>query len=308
MSGLALVTGASGSIGRAVTRDLTGRGFRVHAWDVRPPAAVPGVSPSTVDLTRPLTAPPAPYDLVVHLAACTENRDDRSTLSDHLGSVAMTVHLLEHLEPSPPPVLVLTSSQLVYPATAPAPAEDDPVRAATGFSAGKIACEAFAGAFAQRAGTRTIACRLSNIVGAHTDRGVVFDFVKRALHAGAGPVPITGAAHHRRSFMTPEDCADAMISYALLHREPGSEVVNIASDGGTAIFEVADIVAEVTGVPFTVEQESRELAWRGDTGTVLPDVSRLTRHGWRPRRSSNEAVRHAAQGILAALTGGTRAA
>ncbi|MEV4948782.1 NAD-dependent epimerase/dehydratase family protein [Streptomyces sp. NPDC053755] len=308
MTQRALVTGAAGSIGEAVVGELVDRGFEVDAWDLVEPRDRPGVTPVGVDLRQPVDpALVRDYRLVVHLASVTENRDDRSSLLDHLHSLAMTAHLLDALGERVPGAVVTTSSQLVYEAGTQHPDERAPVAATTGFAAAKIASEAFLEAYGQRSGVPTAVFRLANIVGPATRRGVVHDFVRRAGEAAAAgdAVKITGSTHHRRSFLSLADCASALVdlSDALPGSPAGRRVFNVANLDSVSIADVADVVAAVTGVDFVLERHSDELAWRGDAGTVLPDTARLTAAGWRPRASSREAVRQAAAGLWASRAG-----
>ncbi|MGX1131968.1 UDP-glucose 4-epimerase [Streptomyces glaucescens] len=308
MTHRALVTGAAGSIGEAVVDELVGRGFEVDAWDIVEPRTRPGVTTAAVDLRRPVDrALVRQYELVFHLASVTENRDDRSTLVDHLDSLGMTAHLLDALGEQPPGAVVTTSSQLVYASGPQHPDEDSRVAAGTGFAAAKISSEAFLEAFGHRSGVPTAALRLANIVGPTTRRGVVHDFVRRAGEAAAAgdPVRITGSTHHRRSFLSLTDCASAIVGLAraLPGSAPGQRVFNIANFDSVSIADVADVVATVTGVTFDVETHSDEPAWRGDPGTVLPDTARLAATGWRPESTSRAAVHQAAAGLWASRAG-----
>ncbi|MEW2402223.1 NAD-dependent epimerase/dehydratase family protein [Streptomyces sp. NPDC046862] len=300
----ALVTGAAGSIGAVVVDELAGRGFEVDGWDITEPAVRPGVTTAEVDLRRPVPRGLVrPYRLVIHLASVTENRDDRSSLVDHLGSVGMTAHLLDALSEEVPGAVVTTSSQLVYETGRQHPAEESPVAAATAFAAAKIASEAFLEAFGHRSGVPTAVFRLANIIGPTTRRGVVHDFVRRAGEAATagGAVRITGSTHHRRSFLSLGDCASAIVERAdaLPDSTPDHQVLNVANLDSVSIADVADVVAAVTGIPFDAETHSERLAWHGDPGTVLPDISRLSATGWRPRSTSREAVHQAAAGLWA---------
>jgi UDP-glucose 4-epimerase len=299
----ALVTGAAGSIGVVVVDELVGRGFEVDAWDIAEPPARSGVTATEVDLRQPVPLGLVrPYRLVIHLASVTENRDDRSSLLDHLSSLSMTAHLLDSLAEQVPGAVVTTSSQLVYKTGQQHPAEENRTAATTGFAAAKIASEAFLEAFGNRSQVPTAVFRLANIIGPTTRRGVVHDFVRRAGEAAAGrTVRITGAAQHRRSFLNLVDCATAVIELAdaLPGSAPGHQVFNVANFDSVSIAELADIIATATGTPFEVETRGERLAWRGDPGTVLPATARLAATGWRPRSTSREAVHQAAEGMWA---------
>ncbi|QOW01840.1 NAD-dependent epimerase/dehydratase family protein (plasmid) [Rhodococcus pyridinivorans] len=302
------MTGAAGSIGQAVVDELLKRGFEVDAWDIIEPRARQGVTTTEVDLRHPVDRNLVqPYQLVIHLASVTENRDDRSNLIDHLSSLSMTTHLLDALTDPVPGAVVTTSSQLVYAVGQQHPREESPVAANTGFTAAKIASEAFLKAYGHRSSVPTAAFRLANIVGPTTRRGVVYDFVRRAGEAArtASTVRITGSTHHRRSFLSLADCASAIVELAaaLPGSAPEQQIYNISNVDSVSIAEIAEIVAAVTGVVFDIEKHSNQLAWRGDPGTVLPDTARLAATGWRPGQESRTAVRHTAVGLWAAGVG-----
>lgn len=295
-----LVTGAAGAIGGAVVREFVRRGFEVDAWDRVACAASDSVRPAAVDLLDVVPEPAdGGYRVVAHLAACTENRDDRSRLADHAGTVAMTANVLDAVSAAPPQVVLLTSSQLVYDASVRGPDESSPVRPATAFAAAKLGAEGFLEAFGQRSGVRTVVLRLANVIGPATDRGVVHDFVRRAAEAPADGVHVDGSTHHRRAFLSLDDCAAALAHLAVADERSGHELFNVANSDSVSIAAIAAIVADVTGVPFITDDASDQLAWQGDPGSVLPSTRRLLATGWAPRATSGQVVRAAAEAIRA---------
>jgi UDP-glucose 4-epimerase len=53
--------------------------------------------------------------------------------------------------------------------------------------------------------------------------------------------------------------------------------------------------------PISVTAKPGERAWPGDVKTMQLDVSKIKRHGWKPKRNSDEAVRAAIDELIREL-------
>jgi UDP-glucose 4-epimerase len=79
------------------------------------------------------------------------------------------------------------------------------------------------------------------------------------------------------------------------------EVYNIGSEGQTNVLTIAHVVKNAMGfgdAAVKVTAEPGERAWPGDVKTMQLDVTKIKRHGWRPKRSSDEAIRAAANELI----------
>jgi UDP-glucose 4-epimerase len=306
--GRTLVTGAAGFIGTALTRELLAHGHTVTMLDLRPvPVEHPNARQQKADIRSRdrLADLVGGHDLVFHLAANTENRPGLAgRWDDYDITVGGTVALLEALSGAPPAVTVLASTQLVYGPSAGAADElTTALRPATAFAAAKAAAEAFLCAYAERTGTRAVACRLANVVGPGVGRGVVADLAARLRH-NPRRLRVLGDGRQRRTFVHVDDCVSALTTAAAAPgATAGLAVFNVSNRDSITVAEVARVVAGCCpdGVP-EIEFTGGS-AWQGDATALHPDPRRLLGRGWQLTYTSREAVRSAARAAFASVDG-----
>lgn len=79
------------------------------------------------------------------------------------------------------------------------------------------------------------------------------------------------------------------------------EVYNIGSEDQTNVLTIAKIVTYAMGlnnVAIRATSEHGGRAWPGDVKTMQLDISKIKRHGWKPKRSSDQAVRLGAEQLI----------
>lgn len=283
----ALVTGASGLIGRAVRSCLVAAGADVDVWDL--------ASSPPIDVTQP---PPVTedYDVVFHLAANTENR--AASLGGVVASLTGLAGVLDVLRRRPPGAIVFTSSQLVY-AAGENQAETAAPSPQSGFAAGKLAGEILLSAFSREVGVPSVSCRLCNVIGPKVQRGIVRDLVNR-IGTTAGPdLTILGDGSQKRSYLLAEDCAAALI---LIGQNTTWPTVNVGNVDAITALEVAATVVAASGRDLR-PTPATGTGWATDPGTLTMDIGRLRSLGWTPGTSSAEAVAHSAVALLTAREG-----
>jgi UDP-glucose 4-epimerase len=297
----ALVTGAAGFIGTALTRALLRRGDAVTALDLRPvPVDHPQVRQLTVDIRDRdrLADLPGGHDIVFHLAANTENRPGfAGRWDDYDTTLGGTVALLEALSTDPPAATVLASTQLVYGGAAGVADElKTALRPATPFAAAKAAAEAFLCSYAEGTGAGAVACRLANVVGPGVPRGVVADLAAR-LRSDPRRLRVFGDGQQRRTFVHVRDCVSALLTAAGAAR-PGLTVFNVSNRDSITVAEIAQIVADCYGAGSPQIEFAGGHAWPGDATALHPNPGRLLDLGWQLTCTSREAVHLAAQAMF----------
>jgi GDP-L-fucose synthase len=101
-------------------------------------------------------------------------------------------------------------------------------------------------------------------------------------------VEIWGTGAPRREFLHVGDCADALVF--VMERYSGETQINVGWGEDVSIRELAEIIATVAGF---------EGGFRFDTSKPdgaprkLPEVSKLTEMGWRPRTPLREGIEDA---------------
>ena len=316
-----VVTGGTGFVGACLVEKLLAAGYAVTIVDRVTPEQAPRLNGlrehpglravrhdfGSGEARDDLDAAVAEATIVYHLAGNTENRSAHAHHHADLDiTVNGTVSLLDSVvRGGAAPVVVFTSSQLVYdPAGATTDARP-PLRPRSLFGAGKLAAEAFVSAYAHEFGFRARACRLSNVIGSSFRRGIVHDLVRRLLD-DPRQLHVLGDGSQRRSFLAVDDCARALMMAA--HDASAESAApmaafDVSNIDTTSAVEVAGAVAAEcpVGKPeLTIEGNST--AWRGDVGSLhVPPHALLTR-GWAPRLNSGEAVRVTARELFRDLS------
>lgn len=297
----ALVTGAAGFIGTALTRALLARDHAVTMLDLRlAPVEDPNARQEVVDVRdRDRIADlVGGHDVVFHLAANTENRPGLAGRWDDCDiTVGGTVALLEALVADPPTVMVLTSTQLVYGSDAGSADElTTALRPATPFAAAKAAAEAFLCAYTERTGARGVACRLANVVGPGVPRGVVADLSAR-LCRDPQRLRVLGDGRQRRTYVHVDDCVSALLTAAEASG-PGFAAFNVSNRDSIDVAEVARIIAGCCPDGAPEIEFAGGSAWQGDATVLHPDPGRLLALGWHLTHHSREAIWSAAHAML----------
>jgi Nucleoside-diphosphate-sugar epimerases len=123
---------------------------------------------------------------------------------------------------------------------------------------------------------------------------VIYDFVLRLLKDPTR-LDMLGDGTQAKPYVHVEDCLDGM----MFGHERASDPVNcynLAVPDQTSVNQIAEWTLRALGldpakVPILRTGGSR--GWRGDVPQVRLDTTRMQSLGWRPRLSSDEAVRRA---------------
>lgn len=285
-----LVTGATGFVGRWLSRELRAAGHEVieappsHQLDITDVPAVRAV----VEEARP--------NAIAHLAAVSFGPDARrdpgmAMRVNVLGTMAV-LDAVRRMPGTPAPVLVAGSSE-VYGRPDPADlplTEEAPTLPVSPYGLSKLAQEAVAVETGLASGVTVAVARSFN----HTGPGQRSDFVIPALAGrvvaakqGVEPSVRTGNLDVRREFL---DVRDVAVAYRLLLEALSGgrlttqpTVVNVASGRSVLIGEVVEALCRMAGCkPQIIVDET--LVRRDDPPDIRGDASRLRQlTGWRPR-------------------------
>ncbi len=244
-------------------------------------------------------------DLVFHLAANPEVPvGARDTVIDILQNLLATHNLLEYMRASEDvPELVFTSTSAVYgeASTIPTPEEYGPLFPISLYGASKLACEALISSYRHIFGCSYLVLRLANVVGAKEKRGVIPDFIRK-LRENEDTLEILGDGTQTKSYITVEDCVDALI-FATEHATNRFRVLNVGTTDYVDVMTIASIIAEEMGLRevkhVTSYSGSDGRGWPGDVRKMLLDTSKIRSLGWAPKyASSKDAIRVAARELI----------
>ena len=239
------------------------------------------------------------HDIVFHLAA---NPDVRAGITNtkldlQQGTMA-TYNLLEAMRLTGVRKIVFASSGTVYgEATKPVAEDSGPLLPISLYGASKLAGEGLISAFCHLFDMQAWIFRFANVVGGRASHGVIFDFINK-LKQNPKELEILGDGTQQKPYLHIEDCVNGML-FGLEHCHQQVNILNLGSPSSTSVTAIASMVVEamgLSGVKFSYTGGSR--GWKGDVPQVRFDVARISQLGWKPRYSSDEALRVAIMDVL----------
>ena len=276
----ALVTGASGFVGRTLVAGLREAGWRVLTLDRRPPADIVG-DLATVPLGR------ASADVAFHLAGFANPAASLTAAREAFDANARgTARLVREARAGR---FVIASSCQVYGRADRPLVESDPLRPGNPYSASKLCGEALALA----SGRDVVILRPFNHTGpGQADTYVCPRIARQVARAEAGlqaPVVELGALAPKLDFFDVRD----MVRAYLLAAEKGrpGEVYNVATGKPVSIAGVAAILVSMAAIPLRIAGR------RGPPSLLTGNASKFrAATGWRPeiplRRTLSDLLRH----------------
>jgi UDP-glucose 4-epimerase len=307
-----LVTGAAGFIASNLIPRLTSRGDEVAGVDnfflgkrayvhQHPRFAFHEFDLLDLDRVVALMHDFKP-DRIWHLAANSDiSFGTKYTDFDLKGGTLVTYNVLEAMRRTNVKEIVFSSSGAVYgePEVMPTPEDYGPILPISLYAASKVACETLVSAFAHNYDLRTWIFRFGNIVGPNPTHGVIHDFVLR-LKDDPSKLTVLGDGTQSKPYVYVEDCIDGM-EYGVAHAKGSVNCFNLAVDDQTSVREIAQWTCETMGVTPAIEYGEGSRGWRGDVPQVQLDTRRMTALGWKPKLSSNEAVRRTIREVVEQL-------
>lgn len=289
------VAGHRGMVGSAVVRRLAGEGCEVLTADRR-----------TVDLTRQAETEAwmaaARPDAVVMAAARVGGILANATYpADFLyDNLMIEANVVEAARRTGVEKLLFLGSSCIYPKFAPQPIVEDALL--TGpleptnewYAVAKIAGIKLAEAYRRQHGCDFISAMPTNLYGPEDNFDLAGSHVLPALirkaheakRRGDDELVIWGTGTPRREFLHVDDCADALVF--LLQRYTGEAHVNVGSGTDIAIYDLAEMVAEVVGFRGRI---ARDASKPDGTPRKLMSAERLRAMGWSPRIPLPEGIR-----------------
>lgn len=286
----ALVTGASGFVGRYLVERLRGAQYEVTAAG-GPHDGDADFLPVDLADTQSIRAAfdIAEPDVVFHLAAqAFVPRAIEAPEETYETNVMGTARVLEALRASAGKArLVFISSAEVYGAQ---PPEAMPLREslasnpANPYAASKAAAEAIVLGEVRSFGVDAVIARAFNHIGpGQNDRFVVPSFAAQlaAIARGGEPVMYVGNLEAKRDFLDVRDVVDAYV--AIAERGERGETYNVASGTAVSIREILGELIRIAHVPVEVRDDPARMR-PSDAPVLYGSSEKLrARTGWQPR-------------------------
>ena len=294
MSGAALVTGASGFIGRHAARCLAREGWSVQGIGHGQPDAVEcerwgmrAFTPADVALGA-LTASGAKPELIVHCAGgSTVGHSIGRPHEDFARTVATTAAVLEFARTRAAGArVVFVSSAAVYGDAGSAPLrEDAPLVPVSPYGVHKRIGEDLCRLYGAQFGVPAVVIRFFSVYGAGMRKQLLWDASDRMR---SGNVSFSGTGAETRDWLHVEDAA-SLIARAQALASRDCPTFNGGTGTGASVAEVLRVLSAALGrtdAPrFTGERR------KGDPAALVADTARALAIGWRPQVSWQEGVR-----------------
>jgi UDP-glucose 4-epimerase len=167
--------------------------------------------------------------------------------------------------------------------------DSGPLLPISNYGATKLASEALLSAAAEATLERIWIFRFPNVVGPRATHGVIYDFIAR-LKAKPERLKVLGDGSQTKPYLHVVELVDAM-KFIVDRANARRNVFNIApNQAGTSVaFTAEQVIARVRpGTPIAYTGGDR--GWIGDVPRFRYSTERLSRLGWQPRMSSDQAI------------------
>ncbi len=283
-------------LGRREHLAVAGRnvGFRFIEADVREPAGA-------TTAFRELCPAGEPPDTVWHLAANSDIAAGAADPSiDYVRTLGTTFAVLQAARTIGARAVAFASTSAVYGETDKVLSEDTgPLLPISSYGAAKLAGEALLSAAAETHLERIWIFRFPNVVGPRSTHGALHDFVAQLVGRPAS-LRVLGDGAQTKPYLHVHELIEAM-RFITEHASARRNLFNIGPEGpGTRVSFLAQAVIERMAPGTPIAYGGGDRGWVGDVPRFAYSTERLAKLGWRPRLSSDEAVRRAAAELAAA--------
>ncbi len=241
------------------------------------------------------------FEAVYHLAANSDiQKGGREPDIDFNNTLLTTRVLLESMRKHGVNNLFFASTSAVY-----GEMMDVDLSESTGglmpvsyYGGAKLASEALISSYVSMADMNAVICRFPNVIGPRLTHGVIYDFIRK-LGNDPKKLEILGDGKQCKPYIYVLDLVDAIIRLTE-HWMKGVQVYNLSVESeGTTVTQIARIVVEEMGlenVKFCYTGSDR--GWKGDVPRFKYNISKVLAAGWKPKHTSDEAVRLSVRDIL----------
>ncbi len=158
------------------------------------------------------------------------------------------------------------------------------------YGASKLAGEALLCAYANMFNMCGLAFRFANVVGPFQTHGVGYDFLRR-LKQNPGSLKILGDGTQSKAYIHVEDIIKG-IQIAQEKSTGCFNVYNLATQDYLTVTEIAEMVVHILNLNnVNFEYTGGDRGWKGDVPVVRFNTELIRSLGWKPQRTSKEAMK-----------------
>ena len=243
------------------------------------------------------------FDAVYHLAANSDiQKGGKEPSIDFNDTLLTTRALLEAMRKTDVKNLFFASTSAVY-----GEMLDVMLTETTGglmpvsyYGGAKLASEALISSYVSMCDMSAVIFRFPNVIGPRLTHGAVFDFIRK-LRKNPNELEILGNGTQCKPYIYVLDLVEAILK--LTNEFNSGEVVyNISvTSPGTTVTDIANIVVEELGLQnVEFKYTGGDRGWKGDVPRFSYDISKVLATGWKPRHTSDEAIRQTVKDAIKA--------
>lgn len=172
------------------------------------------------------------------------------------------------------------------------------------YGASKLFGEALISSYCHMFDLSACVFRFGNVVGPRQTHGVGFDFVKK-LTQNSKHLKILGDGSQSKSYIYIEDVISAVL-LAHEHLKTKYEVYNVATGDYLTVREIAELTVNTVVHSEEVQFEftGGDRGWKGDVPIVRLNIDKISKLGWKCKRTSKDAIKDSVTAIHAHLQEG----
>lgn len=281
---------------------------------------------SQVDKLFELGAVDGGFDAVYHLAANSDiQKGGKEPSIDFNDTLLTTRTLLEAMRKHSVSNLFFASTSAVYGDKGDEVLNEQTgdLRPASYYGGCKLASEALISSYVSMCDMNAVIFRFPNVIGPRLTHGVIYDFIRK-LQTDPTTLEILGNGKQCKPYIYVLDLVEAIVSLTAgflntpstneaagavemvaaventEKRNCGSEeIYNLSIQGeGTTVTSIADMVCQEMGLKPTYNYTGGSVGWKGDVPKFSYDISKVLSTGWKPKHTSDEAVRQSVRDAL----------
>lgn len=250
-----------------------------------------------------------PIDCVYHLAANSDiQKGSREPGIDFNDTLLTTRTVLEGMRTHRVHNLFFASTSAIY-----GEKVDEILTEITGdlrpvsyYGGCKLASEALISSYVSMADLNSVIFRFPNVIGPRLTHGVIYDFIRK-LQNNPAELEILGDGTQCKPYIYVLDLVEAImdLTQPFLCDQSGvgegkeqksggtEEIYNLSTNSpGTTVTTIADIIIEKMGLnDVHYVYTGGDRGWKGDVPRFEYDISKVLSTGWKPKHTSDEAVR-----------------
>jgi len=240
------------------------------------------------------------HNSVWHIAANPDIRKGtESTMVDLEQNTIATYNALECARRNDVKTFVFSSTSTIYgrAKVLPTPEDYGPCLPISLYGASKLACEGLVSAYAELYGIKAWIYRFANIVGHRSTHGILYDLVQK-LNKNRKVLEVLGDGRQMKSYMLVDECVDGMV-YGFKHAKDRVNYFNLGAEDQITVKRIVEILLEEAHLKnVRVKYTGGESGWKGDVPRFLLSTKKMSKLGWKPKHTSQEAIREAAKIVV----------